>query len=137
MRRVLLQDFKALYISTLDWIILLGGGSAYADYIIYTTGGLVFSYQMYFEFFAGVAIISIFVFVLGLYTGVFFDGGYKDPIQKIKKISLAGHSGFLLYTSLLFFMGLASWKTCLFYSFAALFFVVLLTGAKIGHKITP
>ncbi|MGD2247184.1 MAG: hypothetical protein PVF58_02175 [Candidatus Methanofastidiosia archaeon] len=132
-RRVLSRDFKELYLSTKEWVILLGGCSAYADYIIFPTFDRIFEYQNYFQFFTGVLIVSISMFALGLYAGAFFNKEY-NPIQKIKEISLAGHTGFILYTILIMFMGAPIWETCLFYSFAALFFVVLLAGAKIGRK---
>jgi hypothetical protein len=134
LRRVLSRDFKELYMSTKEWVILIGGCSAYADYIIYTTADRIFVYQNYLQFFAGVLIVSIGIFDLGLYAGAFFNKEYKIPLQKIKKISLAGHSGFVLYTIFIMFAGATIWKTCLFYSFIVLFFVALFAGAKIGRK---
>jgi hypothetical protein len=132
-RRVLFRDFKELYLSTPEWVILIGGCSAYADYIIFSTADRVFVYQNYLQFFTGVSIVSIGIFALGLYAGAFFNKEYKNPLQKIKKISLAGHTGFILYTILIMFMGATIWRTCLFYSFLG-FFVVLFAGAKIGRK---
>lgn len=137
LRRVIIRDFEELYLSTREWILLIGGVSAYADYYVFSAADLIFKYQSYFIYLKKILIVSVGVCILGVYAGAFFNTNYDNPAQKIKYISLGGHSGFVLYTIILLFMGAPLWKIFLFYSIIIVFSVLLLAGTKIGQKYKP
>jgi hypothetical protein len=130
------QRIEELYLSPLEWTLLIGGVSALADYLI-----ILGAYRELLVYHRLTIFLKLFVpaliglFALGVYTGTFYQLQYKKLTKSVKWVSLAGHGIFVVYMFCLFVTGHTSRKSFLFIPVIGIFFIVFFKGVQLGYGL--
>lgn len=134
-RRILFRrGIEDLYLKPWQWTLLIGGVTIFADYfIIPGTFQELFVYHRFLSFVQFFVPSLIGLFVLGLYTGVFYQLEYDELLKSVKRLSLGAHGIFLIYMIYRFVTRSISWEPFLTALLIGLFFVIVFKGAQIGY----
>lgn len=135
-RRIVFRwKIEELYLNLWQWVLLVGGVSAIADY--FTIPGVyseLFIYHRLTVFSRYFISTLVGLFALGLYTGFFFHQDYKKLMKSVKRFSLGGHGVFLMYMVYLSATGHTSRESFLFVPLTLVFLAVVLIGTRIGYS---
>jgi hypothetical protein len=137
LRRVILRSrTEQLHLATWKWVIIVGGASIFADYLLipgsYTAVIQFHFHQLFIEVL--MAVLTGF-FCLGLYAGAFYDLEYQDLIKNVLKFSLGGHSAFLLYFIFHLATGHIFWKDSFFFIVIVILTVIFFIGVGTGYRL--
>jgi hypothetical protein len=129
------RGIEELYLEPWQWVLLVGGVSAIADYLtipgVYSELFIYHRLNLFLKYFIS---NLVGLFALGLYTGFFFHQDYKKLIKSVKMFSLGGHGVFIMYMIYLSATGHTSRESFLFVPLTLIFLVVVLIGTKIGYS---
>lgn len=129
------QKIEELYLTPWEWVLLIGGISLLADYIVIPCAyAELFMYHRLTIFSKFFICSLIGLFALGVYAGVFYCRDYKRLMKSVGKAALGGHSIFLIYRGYLLAVGYTTLESFLLIPLTLVFFVVVLIGTKIGYS---
>ena len=129
------QRIEELYLKPWEWVLLIGGISILADYIVIPCASAeIFTYHRFTNVSRFFICSLIGLFALGVYTGVFYSRDYESLLKSVGKMSFGGHCVFFVYRGFLLALGYITWKSFLLISFAIIFLGILLFGVKIGYR---
>jgi hypothetical protein len=137
LRRILFRrKIEELYLKSWQWILLVGGASILADYVvIICMYRQLLVYHYVFAFIQLFILVLICLFALGLYTGLFSRLGYDELVKFVIKASIGGHTCFLFYMAFLRIVGHTTWKSFLMIPLIGVYLLVLYKGAQIGFRL--
>jgi hypothetical protein len=136
MRRIIThQKIEELYLTPWDWVLLIGGVSILADYIVIPCAYAELFIYHRLTIFSKFFICSLIgLLALGVYAGVFYCRDYKRLMKSVGKAALGGHGVFLIYRCYLLAVGHTTLESFLLVSLTIVFLVVVLIGTRIGYS---
>jgi hypothetical protein len=132
-RIVTRQKVEELYLKSWEWVLLIGGVIAIADYIVVPCASSELLRYHRLAIFSEFFICSLIgLFALGVYVGIFYRQEYMRLMKSVAEIALGGHGVFFLYRGH-FFARHIDWELFLLVTLLVIFFFVLLVGTHIGY----
>jgi hypothetical protein len=129
------QRIEELYLKPWEWVLLIGGVSILADYIVIPCAyAELFTYHRLTIFSRFFICSLIGLFALGVYTGVFYCRNYNRLMKSVGKAALGGHGVFLMYRGYLLAVGYTTLESFLLIPLTLVFLAVVLIGTKIGYS---
>lgn len=129
------QKIEELYLKPWEWVLLIGGVSILADYIVIPCAyAELFMYHRLTIFSRFFICSLIGLFALGVYAGVFYCIDCNRLMKSVGKATLGGHSIFLIYRGYLLAVGYTTLESFLLIPLTLIFFAVVLIGTKIGYS---
>jgi hypothetical protein len=127
------QKVEELYLRPWEWVLLIGGIVAIADYVVVPCASSELLRYHRLAIFSGFFICSLIgLLALGVYTGIFYNREYRRLMKSIAEIALGGHGVFFLYRGR-FFARHIDWELFLLVTLLVIFFFVLLVGTHVGY----
>jgi hypothetical protein len=134
LRRVVFRRrIEELYLRPWEWVLLIGGVIAIADYVVVPCASSELLRYHRLTIFSRFFICSLIgLFALGVYAGIFYNREYKSLMKSVAEIALGGHGVFFIYRGR-FFARHIDWELLLLVTLLVIFFFVLLIGTHVGY----
>jgi hypothetical protein len=127
------QKVEELYLKPWEWVLVIGGIIAIADYVVVPCASselLRYHRLAIFSVFFVCSLIGL--FALGVYAGIFYRLEYKNLMKSVAEIALGGHGVFFIYRGH-FFARHIDGELFLLVILLVIFFFVLLVGTHVGY----
>jgi hypothetical protein len=134
-KAILRSGLEQLHLLTWQWAVLIGGVSAFCDFLL-IPGSYTAVIQFHFSrLFAEMLLVVLAGSAgLGLYAGAFYNLEWHDLAKNVLKFSLGGHVVFFLYFIFRLVVGQISWEDSFFFSVILISLTVLIIGTGAGYR---